>query len=215
MGKLNRIGSGDEKTPQKDSKNNVIALPATKLNRMGKQSQKNDPKTSPEPSDALTISDKTRIETLKEYAERDELIGQMFRESRKRGRPSRLSEETTRDLEVLARIGLSYKAMAESIMVDESTLMGWLKKNPEFAARITKARSYGKAALVNSLFGHGVRNWQAHAWLLERMHRSEFALASKLELTGKDSGPITFKVVYEDIKQPNPDLQNTTEVKQQ
>lgn len=203
MGKLNRINGGNQQNPPKDNKNNVVSLPMTKLNRRSGQIQKTDPKTSPEYSEVLAISEKTRIDTLKEYAERDQLIAQMFRESRKKGRPSRFSEETTRDLEVLARIGLSYKAMAESIMVDESTLMGWLKKNPEFAARITKARSFGKAALVNSLFGHGIKNWQAHAWLLERMHRGEFALPNKVELTGKDSGPVVFKVVYEDLKQPN------------
>jgi len=139
-------------------------------------------------------------EQLDEIAFRDREVAKVFREtSMKKARPTKLTEEIIQQMEILARIGLSEKAMAESVGISEKTFFNWKEKNVEFRTRINKARNTGKAKLLNSLYGHGLKNWQAIAWLLERQYRSEFALdKQKVELAGQDGGPITFRVVYVD-----------------
>lgn len=142
-------------------------------------------------------------ELAKEIAWRDEKVGQVFANARgRRGRPSKLTESLVVDMLVLARIGLSESAIANSVMIDESTLIKWKQKNKVFNNRLKNAREQGKAVLVNSIFGHGRKNWQSLAWILERMHREQFALNQKVELTGAAGGPITFNVKYEDKKEP-------------
>jgi len=141
-------------------------------------------------------------EFQKELEWREKEVARVFQEGRGRtGRPTKLNELLTVDLEVLARIGLSDKAMAESVGLAPTTFIQWMKKNKEFSNRIKKAKNEGKSKLINCLYGHGQKNWQSIAWLLERCHRSEFALNQKVELTGKDGGALTFKVVYEDKKE--------------
>ena len=119
----------------------------------------------------------------------------MFKKARKKkgkkGQPTKLSEEITRDMEVLARIGVGKNAICESVGITYQTYDNWMEKDESFALRMNQARNKGKTVLINSIFGAGRRNWQAHAWLLERQYRSEFALdKTKLEVTGKDDSPL-------------------------
>lgn len=197
MGKLNRRnGSSSKETPP----TNLIRLvppttsseiKTTKLNR------RTTPKTE-ETNEEQLKKDETTIEL--EWREKE--VARVFREGRgRRGRPSRISEPLIRDMEVLARIGLSETAICESVRLESSTFMSWKKKNKEFRDRINEARECGKAVLINSIFGHGRKNWQAHAWMLERMHRNDFGANQKVELTGKGGGEVVFKVVYEDKKE--------------
>lgn len=141
---------------------------------------------------------KSAIESEIEWREKE--VTRLFKEAKKSRKNKRLTENLIVDLEVLARIGLSEKAMAESIGVAPITLERWRKKDAKFNERISKARSEGKAKLVNSIYGHGIKNWQAHAWLLERQYREEFALDKhKVELTGeaKNGGKIIFEIVHQ------------------
>jgi len=41
-------------------------------------------------------------------------------------------------------------------------------------------------------------NWTAAAWWLERRYPDRWGKRDKMELTGKDGGAVTLKVVYED-----------------
>lgn len=132
---------------------------------------------------------------------REAQVAKVFREGRGRtGAPTRITEQVIKDLEVLARIGLAQIAMAKSIGVAETTLIQWMKRDTELSKRVKIAREKGKAVLVNSIYGHGRKNWQATAWLLERMYRSEFALDKhKVEVTGQGGKAIIFKVEYEKL----------------
>ena len=122
---------------------------------------------------------------------RDQEVARLFRENRWGGRPSKLTEAVIRDAEVLARIGLTKAAICDSLGIALQTLDNWIMNSPEFALRIQRARNKGKSVLVNSIFGAGRKNWQAHAWLLERQYRNEFAISkTQLELTGKDNTPL-------------------------
>ncbi len=155
--------------------------------------------TKEEKSKLKETIDKATLEEL-EWRERE--VARVFKEGKKRtGRPTRMTEQLIQDLEVLARIGLSEKAMCESVMLPVETFYKWKKRNKAFTERLMKARNTGKSKLLNSLYGHGVSSWQSHAWLLERMYRTEFGQNQKVELTGKNSGPVVFRVVYEEKKE--------------
>ena len=127
---------------------------------------------------------------------RDEEIGNLFKKARKkktkRGQPTKLSEDIIRDMEVLARIGIGKNAICDSVGIVYQTYDNWMQENEDFAYRMHRARNKGKTVLLNSIFGAGKRNWQAHAWLLERQYRSEFGAPdkTKLEVTGKDETPL-------------------------
>lgn len=168
---------------EKTGNSNIVELPSA---------VKKDKETGSEIPDELA----------KEIEWRDREVARVFKEGRNRGgRPTKLNELIIRDLEVLARIGLSEKAMAQSVGIDPVTLDNWLKKDEGFFNRIKRARNRGKAVLLNSIYGHGQKSWQASAWILERMYREEFSLNQKVELTGKEGGPITFRVIYENRKE--------------
>ena len=115
----------------------------------------------------------------------------------KLGRPSKLDEHIIVNIEMLARIGLSEKAICHSVGISPVTMDSWQSKNPEFLNRLKKAREHGKAVLLNSILGHAQRHWQAAAWLLELCFPEEFGRAQKLELPQKSGAPATFRVVYE------------------
>jgi hypothetical protein len=174
------INREDEKT---NGNSNIVELP---------YAVKNDKKTGNEIPDELA----------KEIEWRDREVARVFKEGRNRGgRPTKLNELIIKDLEVLARIGLSEKAMAQSVGIDPVTLDNWMKKDEGFFNRIKRARNRGKAVLLNSIYGHGQKNWTALAWLLERQYPLEYGVRQKVELTGKEGGPITFRVSYEDRKE--------------
>lgn len=198
-----------KKIIKEQSKNNVIQLAVDnnkkttgKLNRQGNdQNQpKNDPKKKVK--DEKTDENALKNDEYKQELEwREKEVARVFREGRNRGgRPTKLNESVMRDAEVLAHIGLSENAIAQSLMVSERTLKNWIKKNKEFFTRIKRAREKGKSVLVNSIYGHGQKNWTALAWLLERQYFSEYGLKQKMELTGDKGSPLTFVVRYEDKK---------------
>lgn len=203
MGKLKR-----RTTEPKQENKNVIRLVSNKttVKKLDKETKeitdkitklKRRIKTETE-ENKETVSDKVQ----KEIQYRETQVVKAFQDIGKRkGRPTRLTEQLMQNMEVLARIGLSEESICNAVKLHPSLLTRWKNKNPEFSSRLNTARETGKAILVNSIFGHGLKNWTAHAWLLERQYRHEFGQNQKVELTGKDSGPLVFKVVYEEKKE--------------
>jgi hypothetical protein len=138
-----------------------------------------------------------------EIEKRDMEIAEVFRQSRNRGgRPTKLNEILIRDMEILARIGLSDKAIAESVGIGPDTLIRWMKRNREFSNRLKRAKGEGKARLVNSIYGHGRKSWQAHAWLLERQYQDEFALTRKVEMSSAEKKPLRFQIIFDKTPLP-------------
>jgi hypothetical protein len=205
---MTKIYRPPRKPPTKKTSTNTILRLVEKIKDKEnsiKRLNTNQPKdTEKKPTTDKETTKKTEVddEYTKELEWREKEVARVFKEGRNRGgRPTKLNEQLIVDMEVLARIGLSDKAMAESVGLAPTTFIQWMKKNKEFSNRIKKAKNEGKSKLINSLYGHGQKNWQSIAWLLERCFHSEFALNQKMELTGKDGGPLTFKVVYEDKKE--------------
>lgn len=184
--------------------------------KAGKKKDSGKPEPGKSKKKAFSESLLKNDEYDQEQVWRDSQVAAIFREGRRRGgRPTKLSEDVMRDAEVLARIGLSQKAIAESLMIGETTLKDWIRGNERFAERLRKARNTGKSILVNSIFGHGRRYWQALAWLLERQYRDEFALdKQKVELSGPDGkqlAPIPTTIVFDFGAEKKPEEPTTTE----
>lgn len=59
-----------------------------------------------------------------------------------------------------------------------------------FCDAVGKARAKWAAGSAMAITKAGKDDWRAAAWMLEKLCPDEFASASKVELTGKDGGPI-------------------------
>lgn len=96
---------------------------------------------------------------------------------------------------------LTYSYQKEGI--SKNTFYLWMKKGREsktqsgkfydFYDAVKKAQEEGKSNLVKGIEKHGKKNWQALAWLLERMYPSEFGRREnvKMEHKGKMEHKIT------------------------
>ncbi len=100
--------------------------------------------------------------------------------------------------------GLSFKIAAEDAGVSYDTFNDWkhgrfprsTKDNPidpelkvQFAEGLTRARAAGIKGHHTHIAVAGKTDWRASAWLLERIEPDTYA-KNRLELTGKDGGPI-------------------------
>lgn len=93
----------------------------------------------------------------------------------------------------LGKEGKSKAQMAADIGVHRETLDEWAKVHPEFSDSITRARNYSQAwweAEVQR--GIWSREFNAAAWAKSMSARfpDDYSDRSKLELTGKDGGPV-------------------------
>ena len=115
------------------------------------------------------------------------------------GRKTLCTPELTAEIRDYIVQGLSNKDACALAGINESTFYLWLNegekgKSPylEFLESIKSAVPSRKKELLNKIAQAGRDHWQAFAWLLERLHPSEFALTKRRELivTGPDGGPI-------------------------
>lgn len=200
--------SGSSSKPKKPKK--TIKKKINKKNLKSKTENKEEETENKEEENELTEFDE-------EIKWRDQEIGKLFKKARKkkRGQPTKLSEDIIRDMEVLARIGIGKLAICDSVGITYQTYDNWMEKDENFALRMNQARNKGKTVLLNSIFGAGKRSWQAHAWLLERQYRSEFGAPekTKLEVTGKDDTPLVpttpTTVIIEYVSADNRAKENT------
>ena len=72
-----------------------------------------------------------------------------------------------------------------------STMATWRLKNPAVELAFATAETEFETWLVNVIRGHALKDTKAACWLAERRLRGQWAPpAGKVELTGKDGGPI-------------------------
>jgi len=91
---------------------------------------------------------------------------------KKRGRPTRLNSELTRQICQLLSEGITVAATCDALGVAESRYFEWLKQE-EFQEQATRARAKGKIELVRQILAD--KDWRAKAWYLERCWPREFA----------------------------------------
>lgn len=85
---------------------------------------------------------------------------------------------------------LKYAAMHNGIT--EQTFYNWMKRGQEsktqtgkffeFFESVKRAQEDGKTRLISKIEMHGERNWQALAWLLERMYPDEFGRTQRVDM---------------------------------
>jgi hypothetical protein len=99
---------------------------------------------------------------------------------RKVGRPSKLNEHVTRALIHNVSTGATLELAADAAGIHISTLHNWRTqgdadldagKDTQYSRLVdalSRARADGELALVSLIRSHGLTDWRAAAWLLER-----------------------------------------------
>ena len=105
---------------------------------------------------------------------------------------SKLTEELCENICKDIREGgtLKYSAMHNGIT--PRTLHNWMSRGENaktenglyfhFFHQVKKAQEDGKVRLIGKIEKHGERNWQALAWLLERMYPDEFGRTQRVDM---------------------------------
>ena len=109
-------------------------------------------------------------------------------------RPTKLNAEVTRKVCEAVKLGSTYADAAGYAGISYTTFKEWMASDaPEFAAfsaAVQSAQASGKIGLlakIEKAVNDGA--WQAAAWKLERRD-PEYARRERVELTGKDGGPV-------------------------
>jgi transposase len=143
------------------------------------------------------------------------------------GRPSKLNDELCQAIckNISQGNTLTYSVQKEGLSYQ--SFLNWMKKGEEsktqsgkffeFFEAIKKAQEEGKNSLVTGIREHGKKNWQAMAWLLERMYPNEFGRREnvKMEHKGKlkteNTHEITVKSNLERLKRIERDKENDSD----
>lgn len=93
------------------------------------------------------------------------------------------------------RAGNTRRAAAEFAGVDHATFYRWLERDATLRDDVIKAEADAEVRFLNQIAKAAVDGtWTAAAWWLERRRPEAYArrdrTESKVELTGKDGGPI-------------------------
>lgn len=98
------------------------------------------------------------------------------------------------------RAGNTRQASAAYAEINRATFYRWMDADASLRDSIEKAEAEAEvrfAAQVARAATNGT--WQAAAWWLERRRPSDFALRSRVEMTGKDGGPIESVSITDDL----------------
>ena len=105
---------------------------------------------------------------------------------------SKLTEELCEAICQDLREGNTQQYAAQHNGITKQTYYNWLKKGEEsktqsgkyfdFFDAVKKAQEEGKKTLIQGIQEHGKKNWQALAWLLERMYYDEFGKKQQVEM---------------------------------
>lgn len=110
-------------------------------------------------------------------------------------RPTKYNEYTKAEIIKYIEDGYSQADAAQMSSVGESTFYEWLQANPEFAESIKRAVIKSKQVLIERVKRHGITDWKANAWLLERRFPQEYAIKQITEHTGKVEQSITVSIL--------------------
>lgn len=104
-----------------------------------------------------------------------------------RGAKSKLTKEFIEKAVKYKKHGMSNADICRALGIDESTLYKWIQnggKTPNQIALfegLKSAESEYKAALRLRIEKHAEKNWQAAAWLLERLYPAEYGRVDRLQ----------------------------------
>lgn len=132
--------------------------------------------------------------------------------NRRVGRPTKLTKKTQEKIIEFLRNGAYVETAALAAGVAKATFYNWLKEgNKEkeqkidgiysrFLDAIDEASAKAEVAdvlRITQAAQNGI--WQASAWRLERKFPEKWGKSDKLEMTGKNGGPIDVRTVTIDV----------------
>jgi hypothetical protein len=104
------------------------------------------------------------------------------------------SKQADKVLEGL-RMGMTRRAAAGFAHMDRVTLWRMIGRDATFATAVENAEGEAEAtySAIVARATADPRNWTAAAWWLERRHPSDYGKRERVEMTGKDGGPIDYR----------------------
>jgi hypothetical protein len=97
------------------------------------------------------------------------------------------------------RLGMTRRAASGAAGFSKSTLYRMLENDTDgtLLTAIEKAEAQAEATYSTIVANAAAdpKNWTAAAWWLERRHPADYAKREKVEMTGKDGGPIDHRNV--------------------
>ena len=118
----------------------------------------------------------------------------------------KLTQEVEDRILAALRAGNFRDPASRAAGITRRTLVRWLaagRDHPRsrfgrFRRAVLEAEKDAEANALNVIIGAGPEDWKAAAWFLERRfpHRWARAAAQRLELTGKDGGPIAAELLH-------------------
>lgn len=107
------------------------------------------------------------------------------------GRRTKATDERLTALLNALRAGNTRSAACSFAEISRQTFYRWLEEDTTFRDSVEKAEADAEVRYVAQVAKAATNGtWQAAAWWLERRRQDAFALHSKVEMTGKDGGPI-------------------------
>lgn len=98
----------------------------------------------------------------------------------------KLTNDMLVEIEKYASLGLWEKDIANILGYHENYFYSELKRlHPSVSVAIKKGRSKLKANLLQKIRSAGDGQWQANAWLAERLWQEEFVVKQKIEHSGE------------------------------
>jgi len=117
------------------------------------------------------------------------------------GRPTKLTEELARKIAAYMEAGNYFETACILGGISERCGYNWLKRGEkenglfrQFFQSIKKAECVAENEAL-AYIQSGFKNWQSKAWFLERRFRDRWSAPSRVEVAGKDGGPILIKEV--------------------
>lgn len=113
---------------------------------------------------------------------------------RKVGAPLKISRPLIDTIVQSIRRGVTYDVAAQAAGIHRSTLIAWRERGEldleehtdslfaYFADELTRATAAGELGLVERISAHGLVDWRAAAWLLERRHPERWARRDRLDV---------------------------------
>jgi predicted HNH restriction endonuclease len=98
------------------------------------------------------------------------------------------------------RAGNTRQAAAAFAEIDRATFYRWINADAAFRDTVEKAEADAEVRFASHVARAATNGtWQAAAWWLERLRPNDFALRNRVEMTGKDGGPIESVNITNDL----------------
>ena len=107
---------------------------------------------------------------------------------------TKYSKERAEKIIKLLKDGNYAQTAAHASGICEDTYYAWIKRHPEFAEAVKKARAYAEEKMVKSIVTAAKKpnTWQAAAWFLERTNYKKWGRKDRLDVESEGGIKIEF-----------------------